>query len=79
MDTRAVTHAGGMPNNVVEMLWSIIVLLIQVYISALILGTLLNYLVRLRVCVHMFVCVCVYVCVCVCARVCVWVCVCVCV
>lgn len=38
-----------MPNNAVEMLWSIIVLLIQVYLSALILGTLLNYLVT-RVC-----------------------------
>jgi len=35
-----------MPNNVAEMVWSITVLAIQVYISALILGTLLNYLVR---------------------------------
>jgi len=35
-----------MPNNAVEMMWAIVVLLIQVYISALILGTLLNYLVR---------------------------------
>jgi hypothetical protein len=42
---------GDMPNNAVEMLWSIIVLLIQVYLSALILGTLLNYLVTL-LCVY---------------------------
>ena len=40
------TFTGGMPNNAVEMMWAIVVLLIQVYISALILGTLLNYLVR---------------------------------
>ena len=34
-----------MPNNEVEIVWSIMVLFIQVYMSALILGTLLNYLV----------------------------------
>lgn len=35
----------GMPLNPVEMVWSIIVMGFQVYMSALILGTLLNYLV----------------------------------
>ena len=39
-------HAGEMPNNAFEIVWSIMVLVIQVYMSALILGTLLNYLVR---------------------------------
>jgi len=38
-------HAGEMPNNEVEIVWSIMVLFIQVYMSALVLGTLLNYLV----------------------------------
>ena len=35
-----------MPNNAFEIVCSLIVLVIQVYMSALILGTLLNYLVR---------------------------------
>jgi len=36
----------GIPMNEVEMIFSLMVMLLQVYISALILGTLLNYLVR---------------------------------
>ncbi len=35
-----------MPNNALEIVWTLMVLVIQVYMSALILGTLLNYLVR---------------------------------
>jgi len=35
----------GLPANAVEMVWSMLVMAFQVYLSALILGTLLNYLV----------------------------------
>ena len=42
----ALGYDGGMPKNLVEVLWRIVVLIIQVQLSGLILGTLLNYLVR---------------------------------
>ena len=41
-----LAYDGGIPMNEVEMVFSLMVMLMQVYISALILGTLLNYLVR---------------------------------
>jgi len=41
-----LAYDGGIPMNEVEMVFSLMVMLAQVYISALILGTLLNYLVR---------------------------------
>jgi len=42
----ALGYDGGMPKNLIELFWRIIVLCIQVQLSGLILGTLLNYLVR---------------------------------
>jgi hypothetical protein len=42
----ALGYDGGMPKNLIELYWRIIVLCIQVQLSGLILGTLLNYLVR---------------------------------
>ena len=42
----ALGYDGGMPNNLIEMLLKCVVLAIQVQLSGLILGTLLNYLVR---------------------------------
>eukprot|EP00961_Rhodomonas_salina_P226656 3064718-Rhodomonas_salina.1 len=41
-----LSYVYGMPGNFLEMSWSLIAMSFQVYMSALILGSLLNHLVR---------------------------------
>jgi hypothetical protein len=46
--------AGEIPNNAIDMLWGTFCFIIQFYIAALTLGTMLNYLVRTHICTFFF-------------------------